>query len=182
MAYATLDQLKSHLRITDTAQDTYLADLLDRATGFIESYTGQTFAAGTQTLTDELYERQGGTIWLKATNIASVTAVKVRNNRADAWETLDATTYEWTSLGRLDLPVAYTYVQVSYTRTAPVPADIEGACIAIAADSYRQGGEQGTVTSEQVGDLKVTYAGTAAVSSNTTSVTGILDQYRLRSV
>lgn len=182
MAYGTLDQLKQHLRITDTAQDAYLTSLLGRATAYIESYTGQIFATGTQSVSDELYERQGGTVWLRATNIASVTAVKVRNNRADAWETLDATTYEWTSLGRLDLPIAYTYVQVSYTRTAPVPLDIEGACIAIAADSYRTGGEQGTVTSEQVGDLKVTYAGTAAVASNTTSVNGILDQYRLRSV
>ncbi len=49
MAYATVAELKTYLGISGSGDDALLSDLLDRATAFIESYTGKSFTASTET-------------------------------------------------------------------------------------------------------------------------------------
>lgn len=184
MAYATTAQLKSHLGITDASQDTYLGDLLSRATGFIETYTGRKFAVGTQTLTDELYECQGRIVWLRAVAVEGVTTVKVKTAQSDDYETLDADTYEWTTRGRLDLPFQYDYVQVTYdVNSSGVPADIEEACLMLAADKYKNNGSHGPVKREEIGDLTFEYqADGSSGSSAANAAMKTLDMYRVRHV
>lgn len=180
MAYATTDQLKAALSITGTDQDSYLSAILDRVSAFIDTRTNRTFSAAEATVTDELYERQGSTIWLRSGGIKTVSAVKVKDTQGDTYVTLDPGTYDWTSSGRLSLPLGYKFVQVTYTVAAgTVPKDIEGAAIDLAAEAYRSGGPTGAVSSERIGDLSLTYrSGSSAVDS----ALSMLDSYRVRPV
>lgn len=184
MAYTTtieINKLKRELGITDDTQDAKLVDLLEQAAAFIDAYCGRTFSNDVKTITDELYERQGRVVWLRNMHVNSVTAVKAKLAQSDDYDTLAETSYEWTTGGRLCLPLAYDYVQVSYTHGAlSVPADIIGACIAIAAESYRNGGEHGAIKREELGALKLEYAQGASTSS--ISVLNILDRHRVRGI
>lgn len=183
-AYATTSQLKEVLGITGSDQDGYLAGILDRVSAFIDTYTGRTFSGSAITVTDELYERQSRVIWLRNVGITEVDSVKARDFRSDSLMTLDATNYQWTSAGRLELPICYTFVQVTYEHQTAVPKDIEGACLALAAEGYRSGGEHGDVRREEIGDLVFEYqanSGSASAASVNRAMQ-TLDSYRVRHV
>lgn len=183
MTYANTAQLKDVLDISDTSQDGYLSELLDRVSAFIETYTGRSWSTDAQTVTDELYERQGRVLWLNAVGISNVSSVKVRDDRSDDWRTLDASSYQWTSAGRLELPLSYAYVQVSYELPAStaIPYDIESAALELAADLYRSSGEHGAVKSTRAGDLWVTYGADDSEKRGMTAMK-VLDHYRMRPV
>lgn len=129
MTYATLNQLKDQLGITDSTKDGYLADLLERVSAWINTQTNRVFVAAETVVTDQLYERNGPVIWLGSTGITDITVVKAKQLRSESYLTLDPTTYYWTSNGRLELPVGYAFVQVSFEHGAGVPRDIELACL-----------------------------------------------------
>lgn len=180
--YATTAQLKEVLGITDISQDTYLAKLLDRASAFVELYTGRSWSTTATTYTDELYERQGRVLWLKNIGVSAITSIKVRDHLSDALVTLDASTYQWTSAGRVELAISYTYVQVTYTTPiVSIPLDIEAATLDIATDAYRSGGENGSVKSERVGDLAISY-GTNSATTDGSAAMKVLDLYRVRTI
>lgn len=185
MAYATTAQLKEELGITGSAQDTYLSAVLDRVSAWIDTQTNRKFQSQDTTVSDELYERQGCIIWLKQVGVSDVTTVKVRQLRSDDWTTLDASTYEWTSQGRLSLPLSYRFVQVTYAYGSSVPKDIEQACLQLAAEVYRASRQDttGDIASERIGDYQVTYRSIAtAANSAASNVMSTLRAYRLRAV
>jgi hypothetical protein len=49
MTYPTLNQLKEHMNVSSTSEDTDLAWCLDSAQGFVERYTGRVFVAVSET-------------------------------------------------------------------------------------------------------------------------------------
>lgn len=190
MTYATTEQLKQHLGITDTDQDAYLTSLLERVSSFIDTYTGVSFNSDPKSVTDELYERHGRVIWLHNRGITNVSEVKVKSHNTDSYKTLDTNFYQWTSNGRLSLSYPYTFVQVSYEALNEVPRAIEGACIALAADVYQASANAssgGVITQEQIGDVMIRYGeshnSTATTSSDqagAASPMAVLDMYRVR--
>lgn len=187
MAYATKEQLKTELGITGGEQDAYLDAVLERVSAWIDTQTNRTFKSQATTVTDELYERQGRTLWLSQLGITGVTSVKVRQLRTEDWRTLEPGTYEWTSNGRLYLPLDFRFVQVTYEygTDATVPKDIELAALQLAADVYRgsRQGEQADVASERVGDYQVTYRNVDdVVKANDSNVQATLAAYRVRPI
>ncbi|OAE01863.1 phage head-tail connector protein [Arthrobacter sp. OY3WO11] len=175
MSYATTDQLKSALSITDSAQDTYLTDLLARASAWIDTYTGRHFATGAQTVTDELHEGQGSRLWLKHTGITEITSVEVRDVRSDDWEVLGADDYEWTASGRLIVPLNYTFVKVTYKYDSNgVPKDIEMVAVRLATQLFRDN----TVSKESLDDYSIEHR----IQEIAPDDLGVLAAYRVRNV
>lgn len=182
MAYATTDQLKSTLSITGTEQDGYLADLLRRATTAIETYLGRKYSAGETTVADELYERQARVFWLRNVGITEITSLSVRDLRTDDWTVLTTDTYEWTSYGRVELDTASTFIKITYKYSSGgVPADVEAACLAMAAAVYQDGGEHGGISQERIGDLNISYDGRSSNNKVSQALSSI-SAYRVRHV
>jgi len=176
MALATVDQLKRDLGITDGTQDTYLTDVLNWVSAWIETYTGRKFGAGIAVaVTGEVYEYPPAKFWLKQASV-TVTKVDVRHNRTDAWETLAVDAYDWRSTGGLYLGVPYSFVKVDYTYDAgtTVPKDIEFATIRLASQHYRDT----SVTKEVIGDYEIAHREVTPTSDDL----GILDAYRVRNI
>lgn len=194
MAYATTDQLKNEVGIdlSDTSQDSYLGDLLDWISDWINTYCKRSFAAEPIAVTNEVHDLvDNNKVWLSNTDIKSVTSVQI--GQSAPFTTLDPTAYDWNKLGRLviytfpysfpDLPRQVNsdffldYVQVSYTYGGDgVPKAIEGAAVEAAAKVYRNT----HVQREEIGDYKIMYPPTSP--DDVFGDMGVLDAYRLRGV
>jgi hypothetical protein len=183
MKYATVAQLKSHLEVTDSSQDSYFDDVLTRVSGIIDTYTGRTFGQASVTVTDELQEHLGEvpyTIWLSHVGITSLDAISGRDKQSDSWTALTTTDYDWTMTGRLDVGRRYRFLKVSYKYngggTTP-PQDVVQAALELAAAEVASG--RGDVTQTRIGDLQMSYK---AASTDTKDTYAKLDRYRVRSV
>jgi hypothetical protein len=152
--YATLDQLKTYVGATDTTDDLLLTDCLTRAQAMIDSATSRRFEAAadsTRTFDGVVDVSRGGrTLWLDGdlcalTSITngdggSVTPVQVvsepRNSTPYYALTLKASsglvwTYETDPEDAISVTGRWAY-------SVTPPADIEQACIRLAAWLYRQ--------------------------------------------
>lgn len=179
MKYATVDQLKNHLQVTDSDRDSYFDDVLDRVSALVDTYTGRTFGQSTVTVTDELHEG-AAVVWLKHVNVSDVTAISGRDKHTDSWTAMDVDDYEWTALGRLDVGRRYRYLKVSYTYDgggATPPPDVVQATLELAAAEIASG--PGDVSKTRIGDLEVDYR---AASRSTRPAFAALDRYRVRPV
>lgn len=153
MAYATAAQVKAYLGITGTGDDDLIADLVQRATAAIETYTNREFEAArdtTRTLDAIGRHVEGYTLYLDR-DLCQITTVTNGDGT-----TVSSSNY--VTIPRNDTP----YYGIQIKRTAGVvwtystdwegaisitgrwgysvepPADIVQACVRLAAFMYRQ--------------------------------------------
>lgn len=187
MAYPTLSNLKTSLRITDTSEDDELQLALDMAITWVEDFTGRNWSDTPIDVVDEEYDLDAFTqtknnfvLMLRQMDIQAIDAVKLGES------TLDAEEYEWTPEGRLviygkifDRALRafndYQWVRVTYSYGAVTPRAIEGAILMLAmaywndrlamANTSASSGvatdaSSDTVKSERIGEVSTTYGGT----------------------
>jgi len=188
MSYASLANLKSYLGIATTAtgDDALLADLLTRAEGIIDAYTGRHFEAETATKYFTIDDIDGQNLYLWGYDLLSVTKLTngdgveiasgsyklfprndnpkwiIRLNEDKAWNFTN---------GDSEISVAGTW---GFSATAP--ADITHACIRLAAFLYRQ-----KDTSADIDRPMVTGDGVTIMPSGLPAdVQKLLDRYKRR--
>lgn len=200
MAYPTLANLKTLLKITDATADFGLQMALDTAVDWVEDFTGRTFIGTAATVTDEQYDlntltqtADGSVIALRQMDIVSVTAVKLNG------QVIDATGYKWNEAGRLVIFgrifnvsnrafYDYQYVTVSYTYGLATPKAISGAVsmlamafwndqLAMKTTSADTGigsdANANTAKTERIGDYMITTgSGVSSGSENSSALTG----------
>ncbi len=189
MAYATLTQVKDYLGITaSVSDDNLLNDLILRAEGLIDAYTGRSFTATTATKYFSWDDMDGQFLPLYGDDLLTVT--KLTN--ADGIEIAPADykllprneTPKW--LIKLDESQSWNFVdddsEISVAGTwgysATPPADIEHACVRLVAFIYRQ-----KDTAADIDRPMVTGDGVTIMPSNLPAdVTRILDRYKRRVV
>lgn len=100
-AWTTLRDVKEELKITGTADDEFLTDLINRVTDFIEHYCDRRFKA--TTYTNEEYSGDG-TIYLVPRNwpINSIAKIDKRASdlNEDDWDEIDSEYYHIVQPGR----------------------------------------------------------------------------------
>lgn len=187
MAYTTSVQLKDYLGIASTVvDDNLLDDLIERAEGLIDAYTGRSFEATTATkyFTSDSTDGQDlllyGEDLLTVTKLTNGNAVEVTSgnyrlfprNDSPKWIIKLDESQSWSfSDGDSEISVAGTW---GYSAT--VPADIEHACVRLAAFLYRQ-----KDTSADIDRPMITGDGvTIMPSSLPADVTRMLDRYKRR--
>lgn len=144
MAYPTLANLKTSLRITDATENTELQLALDMAINWVEEFCGRNWSGSAITVTDEEYDLDAFTqtknnfvIMLKQMDIVTVTSVKLGSS------TLSVSEYAFTPEGRLVIygkifDVAsrsfndYQWVKVTYTYGNATPKAVEGSILMLA--------------------------------------------------
>ena len=188
MSYASLANLKSYLGIATTAtgDDALLADLLTRAEGIIDAYTGRHFEAETATKYFTIDDIDGQNLYLWGYDLLSVTKLTngdgveiasgsyklfprndnpkwiIRLNEDKAWNFTN---------GDSEISVAGTW---GFSATAS--ADITHACIRLAAFLYRQ-----KDTSADIDRPMVTGDGITIMPSGLPAdVQKLLDRYKRR--
>jgi len=189
MPYTDATAIAGYLGVTLTSpQQTQATTLAAAATAWIDRYTGRSWQDD-GSVTDELHEVVGDTVYLKARPVTAVTSVKTRERYADAgtttldasqWELLDATNgvlliLGWAGVGRLAL--------VSYTHTATaaaVPDDVELAATMIAAAWLGQALRPNTqgVESVSVGQNDISVKFAASRGSVPAEALALLNGYR----
>ncbi len=144
MAYPTLSNLKSVLKITDASADYALQLSLDSAIAWVEEFTGRSWSGTPVSVVDEEYDldnftqtTDGSYLTLRNMDIVTLTSVKLGT-------LVQATdTYTWNSTGRLVLYGRFfdvtrrafndnQYVKVSYTYGAVLNKAVEGAIVMLA--------------------------------------------------
>jgi len=188
MSYASLINLKDYLGISvaTTEDDPLLTDLLTRAEGIIDAYTGRRFEAETATKYFTIDDIDGQNLYLWGYDLLSVTKLTngdgveiasgsyklfprndnpkwiIRLNEDKAWNFTN---------GDSEISVAGTW---GYSATAP--ADITHACIRLAAFLYRQ-----KDTSADIDRPMVTGDGVTIMPSGLPlDVQKLLDRYKRR--
>ena len=188
MIYASMTNLKDYLGISvaTTEDDPLLTDLLTRAEGIIDAYTGRHFKAETATKYFTIDDIDGQNLYLWGYDLLSVTKLTngdgveiasgsyklfprnddpkwiIRLNEDQAWSFAN---------GDSEISVAGKW---GYSVTAP--ADITHACIRLAAFLYRQ-----KDTSADIDRPMVTGDGvTIMLSGLPADVQKLLDRYKRR--
>lgn len=186
MSYASLAQLKDYLGITSGGDDFLLQELVDRAAGIIDAYTGRHFEAETATKYFTEAETDGQDLILDGYDLLTVTkltngdAVEItsgyyrlfpRNDNPKWLIKLDDGKSWSFSTGDSEISVAGTWGW-----SAIAPADIQHACIRLAAFLYRQ-----KDTSADIDRPMVTGDGVTIMPSGLPSdVQKLLDPYKRR--
>jgi len=148
----TLSDLKAHLQISGSSDDTVLNQLIAAADSFVAQHTGRDFAAGTFT---ELHPAGGWRAFLRNFPVTVVTSLKVDANRAFGSETvLDSSRYtliadrgvieandgpflpRHTNRGSDDWPGALKVVYT--TATSAIPSGVTEAFNQLVSHWYRQ--------------------------------------------
>ena len=189
MAYATLTQVKDYLGITaSVSDDNLLNDLILRAEGLIDAYTGRSFTATTVTKFFSWDDTDGQFLMLYGDDLLTVTKLTngdgVEIAAADYKLLPRNETPKW--LVRLGESQSWNFTdddsEISVVGTwgysATPPADIEHACVRLVAFIYRQ-----KDTSADIDRPIVTGDGVTIMPSNLPAdVTRILDRYKRRVV
>lgn len=186
MSYASLQQLKDYLGITSGVDDFLLQELVDRAAGIIDAYTGRRFEAETDTRYFQESDTDGNDLPLYGDDLLTITkltngdGVEITSadyrlfprNSSPKWLIrLDEGKWWNFSTGDSEISVAGTW---GWSATAP--ADIQHACIRLAAFLYRQ-----KDTSADIDRPMVTGDGVTIMPSGLPSdVQKLLDRYRRR--
>lgn len=186
MSYASLVSLKDYLGISTNTDDVLLDDLLIRAEGIIDAYTGRKFEAETATKyfteadTDGQELNLHGYDLLTVTKLTNGNAVEIASanyrlfprNDSPKWIIRLDEAQSWNfSDGDSEISVAGTW---GYSATAP--ADIQHACVRLAAFLYRQ-----KDTSADIDRPMVTGDGVTIMPSGLpTDVQKLLDRYKRR--
>lgn len=144
MAYATVDDVRSHLGLPDgyAEKDSAITDALAAAIEAVDAYTGRTFGAVSASAA-RIFD--GGTCRCLIDDAATVTAVEESSDR-QTWTTR-ATTEWWTEPAN-DLPIKSvvslspfaTFVRVTGTwgHGSTVPASVKRATVMMAAKLHKR--------------------------------------------
>lgn len=187
MGYASIIQVKDYLGIAATSvDDNLLEDLISRAEGMIDAYTGRNFEAVTATkyFGSEVVSGQDLTLYgndlLTVTTLTNGDAVVIagtdyrlfpRNDSPKWLIKLDSGKSWEFSTDDSEISIAGTW---GYSATAP--ADIEHACVRLTAFLYRQ-----KDTSADIDRPIITGDGVTIMPSGLPSdVTKMLDRYKRR--
>ncbi len=186
MSYASLPNLKDYLGVTTNGDDNLLSDLLTRAEGVIDAYTGRHFEAETATKYFDASATNGQNLYLYGYDLLTVTkltngdGVEIASgdyrlfprNDDPKWIIKLDEDYSWEfDDSDSEISVAGTW---GYSATAP--ADITHACIRLAAFLYRQ-----KDTSADLDRPMVTGDGVTIMPSGLPSdVQKLLDRYKRR--
>lgn len=189
MTYATSVQLKDYLGITSSVvDDNLLDDLIDRAEGLIDAYTGRNFEATTATklFTSDSIDGQDlllyGEDLLTVTKLTNGDSVEIPSGSYRLFPRNDSP--KW--LIHLDESKSWSFsdsdseisVEGTWGYSATAPADIVHACIRLAAFLYRQ-----KDTSADIDRPMITGDGvTIMPSALPVDVTRVLDRYKRRIV
>ncbi len=144
--YAGVVDLRTYLKITSASDDVLLSEMLEAATTAIEAYCRRVFVAASATRYYDASCVDGDTLWLDG-EVCSVS--KLLNGDADATEITSyyllprntppyhqiklksSQSWDFTTDGEIAVTAMWGY------STTP-PADIEQACIRLAAYYYKQ--------------------------------------------
>jgi hypothetical protein len=187
MSYASTVQVKEYLGITSTVvDDNLLEDLIERAEGLIDAYTGRSFEATTATKYFGEGDTDGQDLPLYGHDLLTVTTLTngdgteltsseyrlfPRNDNPKWIIKLDESQSWSFSDGDSEISVAGTW---GYSATPPL--DIQHACIRLAAFLYRQ-----KDTSADIDRPMITGDGVTIMPTNLpVDVTRILDRYKRR--
>lgn len=187
MEYATPVQLKDYLGIASSVvDDNLLYDLIERAEGLIDAYTGREFAAETATryFDSDFVDGQDLLLWgydlLTVTKLTNGNGVEIASNDYRLYPRNDYP--KW--LIRLDSSKSWEFsdddseitIEGTWGYSITVPDDINHACIRLAAFLYRQ-----KDTSADVDRPMLTGDGvTIMPSALPADVTRMLDRYKRR--
>jgi hypothetical protein len=187
MAYVTAAQVKEYLGISGTVvDDNLLEDLIERAEGLIDAYTGRSFEATTATkfFDDSFTNGSDLNLWgydlLTVTKLTNGDGVEVASsdyrlfprNDNPKWIIKLDESQSWSfSDGDSEISVAGTW---GYSATPPL--DIQHACVRLAAFLYRQ-----KDNSADIDRPMITGDGVTIMPTNLpVDVTRILDRYKRR--
>jgi hypothetical protein len=189
MSYATAVQVKEYLGISGTVvDDNLLDDLIERAEGLIDAYTGRSFESTTATklFTSDSIDGQDlllyGEDLLTVTKLTNGDGVEIAAGSYRLFPRNDSP--KW--LIRLDESKSWNFsdsdseisVEGTWGYSATAPADIIHACIRLAAFLYRQ-----KDTSADIDRPMITGDGvTIMPSALPVDVTRVLDRYKRRIV
>ena len=152
MTYCSLSQLKTYVGATDTGDDALLTECITRAQTMIDRATRRTFEAATATTRtfDAVCDVDGRRLFLDA-DLCTLTSIT--NGDGGAIDTADVVTTPRNATPWFELTLkassgeAWTYttdpesaiaVTGKWAYSATPPADIEQACVRLAAWLYRQ--------------------------------------------
>lgn len=148
MAYATLEEVKLYLGISEASDDGLLSGLISRAQSIIEGYTGRVFEAVTDTRYFSWDNIKGRYLYLWSDDLLTVTTLTNGNGSVIASGDYRLEPRNETPKWRLRLDENISWEmtdsdsEVSITGTwgyaATPPAAIQHACIRLAAFIYRQ--------------------------------------------
>lgn len=186
MSYAIVNDLKDYLGVTTSVDDNLLENMLTRAEGIIDAYTGRHFEAETATKYFTSADTYGQDLNLYGYDLLTVTelingdGIKIDSDEYRLYPRNDLPKWmirlndgkSWNfSGGDSEISVTGTW---GYSATAP--ADITHACIRLAAFLYRQ-----KDTSADLDRPMVTGDGVTIMPSGLPSdVQRLLDRYKRR--
>ena len=186
MSYASVVQLKDYLGIDPGDDDYLLQELVDRAAGIVDAFTGRHFEAATATYYFQESDTDGNDLPLSGYDLLTVTkltngdGVEITSsdyrlfprNDNPKWKIKLDESKSWNfSDGDSEISVAGTWGW-----SAIAPADIQHACIRLAAFLYRQ-----KDTSADIDRPMVTGDGVTIMPSGLPSdVQKMLDRYKRR--
>lgn len=189
MSYASTVQVKEYLGITSTVvDDNLLEDLIERAEGLIDAYTGRKFSAVTSTFyfDDSFTNGSDLNLWgydlLTVTKLTNGDGVEVASSDYRLFPRNDSP--KW--LIRLDEPQSWNFTngdsEISVAGTwgysATPPLDIQHACVRLTAFLYRQ-----KDNSADIDRPMITGDGVTIMPTNLPAdVTRLLDRYKRRVV
>lgn len=150
--YCTLTQLKTYVGVTGSGDDTLLTDCILRAQTMIDSFTQRRFeaAADSSRTFDAVYDVRGRELWLD-TDLCAITSITNGDSTSVTAgqivsEPRNSTPYHALTL-KGSSGLAWTYetdpedaitVTGRWAYSVTPPADIEQACVRLAAWLYRQ--------------------------------------------
>ncbi len=185
----TLAAVKTALDVTGSDDDAFLSDLIERASGFIAAWCNRVFA---REMVEETFRlsRPPYDVQLARWPVASVVSISEAGAALTSteWE-MDASAGTLYRLGSSDnrctFPAAKIVVGYSAGYLLPgeegrtLPAEVEGACIALVSLTYHQKGRDPLVKSVTYNDSAVSYwAGGNGEDGMPADVAPILMRYR----
>jgi len=177
MDYTTPVKLKALLKITDTAQDTLLQDIIDRAKSIIDQYVWYSFEESTQTEFGKWkwIER----IYTKKKPITSIEYIKQENVLIDFLD------FNWNLINLIYQTYKWSKIEIKYTAWYPtwwLPKEIEQACLDICCNLYRQTDNGEYIKTKKIDTLSIEYFSKSDLKSFDIDPFKILDKYKVLSL
>lgn len=173
---ADVDDVKAYLGVTVSTDDALIADLVEAASAYVESYTGQSFRYRLKVeLRDgngerSLRLREGPVVDVVGVSVDGVAVPESTSLSSDGWFLMDGSV----RLRGSRFTPGDGNVSVSYTCGYPaVPADVRQCVVELASLKYRDRTRIGKST-EAISGMSVSYLPSMVPAS----VTAVLDAHR----
>jgi len=178
MAIITLSELKAHLKITDSSQDTYLTALITRVEAQIKGFTGRIF--GTPGTASERKYDGNGTPFLFIDDCTEITELKIDDTvvATDKYfkrplnAAARALPFTWIEMDEDLFESGFDNIAITAKWGYGVaPADVQIAALNMCAYYNSSGNrESGGIRSKSAGDISISYS---EGDSNVDTKTGI---------